>query len=237
MKRDELIELIEQKYQELGYELGWSLLYGPFETMWNPKYPIAFFGLNPAGNHFIKPSLSSEEGSSYLCECWGENEKGQAPLQIQVKKMFEMIASCLPSPVPVSDLLNGCLTANFTPFRSANWNVLEHRSDALNFSRKLWNERILKVPSNLYITMAIPSFNEINSLLIESGYRKSGYDISEKVGWGDVRYQMASYEKDGFKSLLIRVPHLSRYKIFNSMGCEKAINNITSLSAEYLTQA
>jgi len=236
MNREELTDLIEQKYQEWGYELGWSLLYGPFETMWNPRYPIAFFGLNPGGNEYVESSLSSEEGSSYLSERWGKHKKGEAPLQTQVTKMFEKIASCLGSPVQVSDLLNGCLTANFIPFRSADWDVLEHRSDALNFSRKLWSERIQKVPCNLYIAMAIPSFNEIGSLLIESGYRKSGDPVSKEVGWGAVRYQMVSYEKDGGKSLLVRLPHLSRYRIFGRKESEEAINEIASVSAEYLAQ-
>ncbi|TLS77580.1 hypothetical protein FE236_02950 [Mariprofundus erugo] len=230
----EIKELVDREYQKLECNLGWSMLYCPFENMWSPRYPIAFFGLNPAGNEYFEPSISYEKGSAYLCDEWGY-KAGEAPLQKQVVELFKSIASSLHSPVPYADLLKGSFAANFVPFRSKDWGCFERKIEALEFSRALWRERVNVVPTNLYITMAKISFSEIASLLIAVGYHELE-NTTDKVGWGNVTYQMNAYEREGHKSLLIRLPHLSRYKIFGREESQMAINHISSVAAEYVTQ-
>jgi len=76
MNKNNLFSDIESKYQELDYNLGWSLLYGRFENLYTPKSPLCFFGLNSTGSEHIKSNISNEKGSSYLLEEWGATTAG-----------------------------------------------------------------------------------------------------------------------------------------------------------------
>lgn len=131
--------------------------------------------------------------------------------------------------------MNGSLAANFIPFRSKDWAGLEEKNIILEFSRALWRERLKAVPTTLYITISKVSFNEIRRILMESGYQAAGNSIIDKVGWGNVTYQMDAFERVDHKSLLIRLPHLSRYRIFGRERSQIAINHFASVAAKYLS--
>lgn len=234
MNNEQLNKVIESEYRRLGYNLGWSLIYGPYETMWHPRYPVAFFGLNPGGAQFEKPQLSNEEGSSYICEEWGM-DKGRAPLQIQVQNLFESLAKALGKGITGNELLHGSMSANLVPFRSATWRALPRHAEALDFSKSLWRDRIASVPCNLYITMSKVSFNSILQLLKkEVGFEPMGVGVTEPVGWGKAHYEIQDFTSKFGPIAVIRLPHLSRYKIFSSGNCESAIEKIASKASEAL---
>ena len=231
--KEYLFQIINQAYEEMDFELGWSLLYGKFENLWNPKYPIAFFGLNLGGkiNHGF--NISNEKGSSYLCEDWGAGI-GKSPLQLQIASLYKAIANSLGPTIKYEDLLNNSMATNFVPFRSANWEELNNKSRALEFSNKLWKERINLVPCSLYLTISKEAFNQILRILIETDHVESSSPISKKVGWGNVTYQINQFTKTNKKVVLIRLPHLSTYKIFSNERCMSAINHLVSIAASHL---
>ncbi len=229
----DLYKKINQAYEDMGFQLGWSLLYGPFENMWSPKYPVAFFGLNPGGSNFNEPSICNDRGSSYLYEDWDWGE-GLAPLQQQVVSLYKTLAHSLSSDISHVDLLNGSMASNFIPFRSKNWRDLDNKLEALDFSRKLWKKRVSEVPCSLYITISKIVFSEIDSLLHETGHIESADYLSKKVGWGNVTYQVNEYVIDKRRVALLRLPHLSTYKIFSREQCFPAIEHISTIAKEYL---
>jgi len=233
MLKKELYDHIDQTYHEIGCELGWSLLYGLFDNMWSPKYPLAFLGLNPAGRENFGSNLFSDTGSSYLYEDWGYG-KGQSPLQLQVVELFKVLAQSFSSSVSHIDLLNYSLAANWIPFRSAKWVDLPNKNEALLFSRELWKKRLHKVPTSLYVVMSKIVFNEIRHLLVNVGYVQV-VEYSKQIGWGRVTYQVVEFERSGHRAALIRLPHLSRYKIFSRKECMPAIKDVASISRQYLS--
>jgi len=233
MEKVEIYNTINHACNELTHKLGWSLLYGPYKNMWHPNYPVAFFGLNPGGSDFGEPSISNEDGSSYLVEDWGHGE-GKSPLQLQVQALYKAIAEVAYPTITHEDLLTESLATNFVPFRSGDWASLDKKTESLEFSRELWRDRVHSVPTSLYLTMAGVTFNEIHNLLIGDGYSLNPDSITELVGWGNVTYQINKYEKNGCKTALIRVPHMSRYTIFSREQCLPAINHIKSIAKEYL---
>lgn len=68
--KQEVSNAINQKSEQLGYELGSALSYNSFATLISPEYPIAFVGLNPGGNKYDKPTVESENGK---CAYYYEN--------------------------------------------------------------------------------------------------------------------------------------------------------------------
>ena len=75
--------------------------------------------------------------------------------------------------------------------------------------------------------MSIVVFYELDKILRGLGKASvSEESKSKSTGWGRTKYQIEKYMGDGNSILLIRIPHLSRYKLFNSDGCTAAIDSI-----------
>tara|TARA_R110001583_G_scaffold195399_1_gene372689 strand:- start:1522 stop:2139 length:618 start_codon:yes stop_codon:yes gene_type:complete len=204
--------------------------------MLEPNYPVTFFGLNPGGSKWIKPAISNENGSSYLVENWigKEGKEGKAPLQKKIQALYTVIASSFSYEVSCNDLLKYSLATNFVPFRSGSWNDLNgKRKSALEFSRNIWSERISQVPSSLYVTMSKVSFKEIDGILKEQGYSATN-SVSPLVGWGRVKYQIVEYKSNNHQTAVIRLPHLSIYKIFGRAKSQDAIDHLAVICKKYL---
>lgn len=230
--------MIREKYKLLGYKQGWTFLYGPFRNMWTPKYPVAFFGLNPGGSEVTDQELVSvEKGSAYRIENWGVDENSQSPLQQQLIDLYTRLAKEMNMGIHYDELMDESLMANLVPFRSKSWNGLREKETALLFSREFWRERIGMVPTALYVTMSKISFNEISKLLVECGYQEDvGKSVLTMVGWGKVTYQISEYHRNDIRTTVIRLPHLSRYKIFGREPSEPAINDIMSVAGKQLRE-
>ncbi len=226
---------INQKSKQLKYKLGSALSYNSFDSLISPKYPIAFIGLNPGGDEYDKPTIESENGKcAYYYENWtakGENKKTPpdeeelAPLQQQIIKLYTRLAEFFDC--DYKTLMDKSIMANLVPFRSPNWNKLDNQSAALEFSHQLWSDVLKQARIKVIICMSIVVFYELDKILRGLGNTSvSEESKSESTGWGRTKYQIEKYMADDKSILLIRIPHLSRYKLFNSEKCTKAIDDI-----------
>lgn len=235
MDKKSISDAINLMSDKLGYTLGSALSYNSFDSLMSPKYPIAFIGLNPGGKDYVKPTIESENGKcDYYYENWtvkGEgkktppDEKDLAPLQQQIIKLYKRLADILCCDYKY--LMDNSIMANLVPFRSPNWNSLSNKNESLTFSRELWSSIIASSKVSLVICMSSISFFQIGEILNGKGYNCLDTESETKrIGWGSVTYQIKKYMKNDSEILVIRLPHLSRYKIFNSEKCSLVIEYI-----------
>jgi hypothetical protein len=227
-----LVGEIEAAYERLGHQLGWRFLYSPARTL-TPGIRLATVGTNPGGRKYEPPSSSVEEGNAYryVVETWpGGSAHGPNPLQQQIGLLYRELARRLPGASP-GQLMDDTLAANFCPFRSPSWGSLPRRAESIEFSRHLWR-RILQVasPSALICLGKLPA-DELGATLVSVGARLvEGPEVGE-VGWGAATYELSLYESPSARTLLVRVPHPSRFAIFGRAASQPAVDRITRVLA------
>jgi hypothetical protein len=220
----EAVKSIETAYEKLGHDLGWRFLYSPANTI-GPDTRMVFLGLNPGGSHYEAPVPSVEEGNAYRIEHWGK-DGGHNGLQTQVHRLYEILARKV-GQQSAPKLMDQTLTANFCPFRSPNWKSLSRKRESVRFSHELWFSVLDRVSPSVIICLSDMPFDYVESVLLARGFR-----IIEKIkpltGWGDVTYSQAKYSSlDEKEVLMVRLPHLSRYKIFGKPECRRAVDQLT----------
>lgn len=121
---------IEAAYVRLGHTLGWQFLTSPQATL-SRDCQIAFITMNPGGS-IERPDHGrecSEAGSAYIVEAWKHGyAPGQAPLQVQVRRMFKLLADAQGGRMTGDELLNTSLAGYFVPFRSPQFKALATRA-------------------------------------------------------------------------------------------------------------
>jgi hypothetical protein len=208
-----LVGRIETAYERLGHQLGWRFLYSPARTL-DPETGLATVGANPGGSRYQPPSRSVEEGNAYRTESWpGGGVKGLNPLQSQIGLLYEALAAQLSWTSP-DRLMDDTLASNFCPFRSPSWDRLAKRTESIAFSRDLWKDILGFVTPSVIVCLGDRPTRELRATLVASGWRPSGGPEIGPVGWGDVSYELANYDSAGARTLLVRLPHLSRFGIF-----------------------
>lgn len=222
--RDSVVRHISSYYQESDAKWGWDLLFGPYINMCSPRYPVAFFGLNPGGPASENHQVSVEGKCAYYNEVWPPYPIGEAPLQKQLGIFYSMIADVIG--VDVKSLMDGSLMTNYIPARSPSWSKLPDQDEWIQCGRQIWSQRISKVHCKVYVAISCVVFNELHNHLVENGYKQVGDSVNERVNWWYARYQIHQFERDGNLSVLIRLPHLSSYKIFSRTACQPAIKRI-----------
>jgi len=196
---------IEEAYKILGHKLGWRFLYTPAETLSKPS-SLVFLGLNPGGSKFEESQASCKKGNAYRCERWDKDERLN-PLQLQVCTLFGMLAGAIG--VERDLLMDRTLSGNLCPFRSSSFANLPNGEATMEFSRELWRTVLDEVKPTVIITMGNETTRQVNLLFDQAGTVKF-----EPTGWGGVTYRLASATVNGRTTLLIGLPHFSRFRIF-----------------------
>ncbi|MEW7865915.1 hypothetical protein [Aeromonas diversa] len=223
--KENLFSFIQSKYDNLQNDMGWDLLFCRYDNMLSPQYPVAFFGINPGGGPCDNNAISVESKCAYYSERWKGCEEGEAPLQQQMRALYTMIGDELG--VSYKQLMDGSLMTNYIPARSRNWHSLKGKDEWLEHARKIWGARVNQVHCKLYIVISRIVFDELDGHLTKQGFQMVD-KINEQIGWGRVRYQIQRYERGDQVSLIVRLPHLSTYKIFSRPACQPAIGRIKS---------
>jgi len=230
---DECCERIDEAYRELGHELGWRFLTSPRSTF-PPSSGILLLTLNPGGPR-PRPDHdgpSVEAGSAYLVETWEPPySAGRAPLQIQVQRLFDALASELSAPGDGAELLNGSLGGYFVPFRSPSLAALRSRAASLDFAESLWSQILHEFSPNLIITIDHETTTRLRRVL-----RRCGMPLEDErkypTGWGDVTAGLAAPETHG--PAILRLPHLSRFRVFGRPASQEYVDVLVRAAAQHL---
>ncbi|MFN3591655.1 MAG: uracil-DNA glycosylase family protein [Thermaurantiacus sp.] len=177
----------------LGHRRGWRFMTCPQD--WMHRARLLLVTLNPGGDRPHGPAWSQEEGSAYVIEAWPPNNRGQHPIQRQVRAMFAM-AGVKPEEA---------FSAHLVPFRSPSWDALDRRVESLAFARTLWRWLLPQVPARLVVCIGKDVGREMASLLGIPALATS------PVGWGNIT---ASAGKAADGRRLVVLPHLSRFQLF-----------------------
>lgn len=217
---DGCVEEIERAYDQLGYELGWRFL-SVSRRVLEEQAKIAFVTLNPGGRQISAdhPTASCEHGASYLVERWRGNLPGQAPLQVQVQKLFEALVGHLDFQGGSKQLMERSLIGHYVPFRSPRFADLPHKDSALSVGRCIWARLLRHVKPKLIICLGREVQGELRLLLQHdlNGVHEATQSLSS--GWGNLEIEFDTYDVESRVTRLLYLPHLSTFKLFTSSKC------------------
>ena len=207
---------IEKAYKQLNHTLGYRFLLGTQNNLM-PETEILFLGLNPGGREIRPdhPNRSCENGPAFLVETWGAGTgPGNAPLQIQVQKMFNDLAEAMPGSRDQRQLMDDSLMAYYIPFRSPSVSVLPRKAESRIFAKSLWSDILQTCKPKLIITMDKYSFTDISSIIEKSYCLYPSRKYKSEVGWGNISAELLVSGTEDSQVSVLRFPHLSRFKIF-----------------------
>ncbi len=205
---------------------SWSFLYTGPETF-HPNQKLLFLGLNPGvdkneiNTNFIPHFHSGNSFNAYLDQNWGPGT-GNAPLQRQIQTLFENIAKELKTDFRA--LMRETMAANYCPYRSKNWNNLRLNSNIVDLSFTLWASIFSYLKPAVIIIMNKYAYMNVCKILSAEEVLK------QPTGWGKSTYAISRYKRGQDDGVIIRIPHLSRYKIFTQdaeryASCKNAITS------------
>jgi len=217
MTFDQAINQIKTQYERLGHQLGYRFLLSSKDTF---NSDVIFLNLNPGGDRIYpgQPTASCENGPAYLTESWGNNLKpGHSPLQVQVQHMLGEISVKMPEK---RNLLYDSMIAYFIPFRSPDYKSLHEKKESLEFAKSLWTQILSDRKTRLIICLG----NNVRDFLL-SVYTKNYKYFPSPVGWGNLKAEI--FIPDSGPRIL-KLPHLSRFRIFNRPESKQYIDKLIS---------
>ncbi len=206
-----LVNRIETAYDELGHTLGWRFLASPQTTL-SPQARLAFVGLNPGGSTFSPPIASVENGNAYRLERW-DASGNLNPLQVQVRLLYDGLAKHLPT-ASTPELMDQTLTWNFCPFRSPSWDQLLNKDRSVAFAQELSSEVLSFAQPRVVICLGSVAAEQLSQALASHGSRLVGRPRLIPSGWGSTTFGLAVHRSPQADTMLVRLPHLSRFGVF-----------------------
>ncbi|TXS90791.1 hypothetical protein FV139_17610 [Parahaliea maris] len=217
----ELEGVIENGYERLGYrelgDRGYRFLSSPESTLGSSRLIMS---INPAGNtpDYENDGMFTAEGTSaYVNERWLSAPMGSSKLQVQYQEMFKLLRW---EPLQV-------LQAPFSPYRHPSWSKLP--SDVARETLQFCNDRIWKP----YFTEHCPNEivcvgkPQISALLDSIPYRVTGMRSIE-TGWNNSACQTATHYFFENDTVIVQIPHLSRFGILTALVCQEHLGDIFS---------
>lgn len=228
---------IEENYNKLDHQLGYRFLLSSHKTL-SPNTEILVLGTNPGGDRIPPdhPPYSCEDGPAYLHEVWGDRRlPGTAPLQVQIRRLFENLSRHKGSKDWTS-LMPNSLLAYYIPFRSSSINSLHRGRESRDFAFKLWSKLLNSIDPKIIICIDNKgTFPAIERILHNKYQVRPGNHTKLLVGWGDITAEMKYYDSPGNDRCLILLPHLSRFKIFGRPASQPYIDQLLSKAAQCIS--
>ena len=218
------VSAIRSAYTELGHDDGWIFLYSSAQTL-RPSTQIVFAGLNPGSGRVTQEMESTEEGNAHRIARW-DGKIEMVPLQDQICGLFKSIAAKCEDIDP-DMLMDSTLTGNLCPFRSSSWEEIHNKKKSLAFSRQLWSQILDYVNPSVLICMTDQTTKEFSRISRTAGWKQES-SLQGSVGWGPVKYAMKLLNRDGDERLIVRIPHLSRFRIVGRRKSRPAIDHIVT---------
>lgn len=214
-------EYQKDEYQKEGHALGWRFLMCPVDRL-NAKTQIALLTLNPGGGSSDKQRKcepSCENGSAYVCESWCDQKPGQAPLQKQIRKLFEAIAAKVGREGKGDNLLKQSLAACYIPFRSKSIMDVPQKKSVKGFAHTLWEPLFKEIDPLLIVTIGQITAKAFTRIL-EDKLKCQSTSKRFQSGWGTVSAEVITFKAGKRKRVILRLPHLSRYQLFGRKNKE-----------------
>lgn len=211
-------EVIDQGYSSLGYEaggLGYRFLSSPESTLWSSKLILS---INPAGNRpdFENDSMFTPDGvSGFVNERWLSAPMGSSKLQIQYQAMFKYLGW---DPLEV-------LQAPFSPYRYPSWSKLpsDLRSRTVQFCKNsIWKPYFDKHCPDKIVCVGKP---QLDPLLDIIPAQIVGSELVP-TGWNNRACDTASVYHFENGTVVVQIPHLSRFGIMTAPTCQSSLQNI-----------
>jgi hypothetical protein len=220
--------MIRQAHDDLGHSRGWRFLTVPRRTL-EALPEIALITLNPGGSG-PDPSQgegSCEYGSAHRMESWGA-PAGQSALQVQVLALLEQLRLRLQPDTPTVEFVDHrVLGAYYVPFRSPSFSTLVSSRKSLDFAKALWTHVLTAWTPRLLVTIDHHGFAGIRSILTEALLMSVTDSRVLPTGWGNCRAELIRCTSPRRAPItLIRLPHLSTYKVFSRQSCLPHVGKI-----------
>lgn len=207
---DPFLSRIRTAYGELGHNRGCRFLYTPASTF-GKHTKVLFVALNPKGTEVRNDFREDyKDGNAFRLEKWGRNHERLNQLQNQVCAFYSLLGERLKT--NPNDLMDQTMASNFCPFASPSWADLANREETLKFCSELWKEILPHLQPRVVVTIGSDAENQFCELLKSRGPLIS--NRSCRTSWGSVQFSLTRFEVSGQPTLLVGLPHLSRYKIF-----------------------
>lgn len=143
--------------------------------------------------------------------------------------MFDKIREKTNYSGSMRELIESSLSGYFIPFRSPSLNDLKHKKEAFDFGEQIWLKILKTVQPELFVCIEGGVAKRLRKII------KIAYDLPESrscklpTGWSDTTNYTADIFEFGSNAeiKLLRLPHLSTYKLFSSSRkeCKEKIEN------------
>ena len=233
MNIDSIIEQIQQHADRLqrsqqteNQPAGWRFLCVSKKVL-AAKPPIALLTLNPGGetDPLRLEHESCEDGCAYSDEEWGNHRPGEHPLQKQVQLLFDALAARLTPGECGKSLMQRSLVGYFVPFRSRDEARLNQSQ--WNFGREIWAPILTKIRPRLILTIDRTTFRYVSGIIrtVDASF----VIATPSTGWGAIKACICDTTFEGSPIRLVRLPHLSRFRIFGRDAGREVAESVESL--------
>lgn len=199
---------ISSEAERLGFEDGYKILYGPWETI--HLTDTVFLSLNPG-----RPpegadlnTLSDERGNSYEVE----QHTTSSPITAQFLALVDLL-KLKPEQI---------LTGTIVPFRSNRWKSIsgEKRRAALKIGYSFWSE-VFNANRPKKVICCCPEAGRMASEILGATL-----EMTINSGWGNISLHRFR-AKDG--ATVVQIPHLSTFKLLSRPACIEPLKLIMDL--------
>ena len=111
------------------------------------------------------------------------------------------------------------------PFRSRNLNNLKDKKEAFDLGEKIWGEILETVRPRLFICINKETAERIRKIIATTYALPKSKSYKPQTGWGDYTADIVEFGNNAEVKLL-RLPHLSSFKLFSRKECEEKIEDI-----------
>jgi len=125
------------------------------------------------------------------------------------------------------NFIDATLTTNLCPFRSVSKATLHRRKESLAFADNLWAEIFASAQPSVVLANGKDAGTLFEKTLTGVGHHVVGRE-QLPIGWGDYTYAATSLRRDPDVTLLVGLPHLSRFDILDPGARSVLVQRIAS---------
>ena len=131
------------------------------------------------------------------------------------------------------DLLHRSLAAYFVPFRSPSFEALAQPQESLTFASQLWERVFETIDPKLVITIDQHTTDRLIRILSE---KLAGTPSTQQfpIGWGNYNADLISFASGRAARSGLRLPHLSRFRVFGRRQSEPYLRRMVEVAVEHL---